>query len=115
MPVAQDEPLLSEEELNVLLGEAAAERQLRLPERAGSTAEDTEVEELRDAIRQLHVRIEFLENLFREHLQSCGTQERERRRAAPATPQNAPQEMLPEVFPPRSERRKRRKPAGGKR
>ncbi|WP_159065772.1 hypothetical protein [Gorillibacterium timonense] len=129
--MTQDKPLLSEEELTVLLGEERdawkelEERQLlqaagHLPGVVDDRTAYEEIKELKETVRQLHIRIEFLENLFREHVQACGTAERERgemrrfgmsKRSAYEHEATGPAELAPETFPPRKDRRKRRRSA----
>jgi len=77
---------------------------------AMSMAAMEEIEELRDTVRQLYVRIEFLENLFREHVRACEAEEAGWRQPQLSHRQAAAQpEIQPEVFPPRKERHKRRR------
>lgn len=125
MPVTLDKPLLSEEELAALMQEDPNEwneqagkslvqtEAIRQDNDAGKAA-DEELAELRDTVRQLYVRIEFLENLFREHVQACGNAFQAGSSAVRRSPgrpdrESDRQELAPETFPPRKNRHKRRK------
>ncbi|MEO3945559.1 hypothetical protein [Gorillibacterium sp. CAU 1737] len=128
MPVESDKSLVSREELDELLREVpipeeeAEEKTVAfLPLAEGEDvreAEDPSEEEimtLRDTVRQLQIRLEFLEGLFREHVRTCGgpdagdgirqTSDRPRSQERRET---HPPKLPPETFPPRKERHKRR-------